>query len=141
MGPEDNKAIARRLIEALNRGDIDGVAQHFAPDYVDHALPPGSPPGPEGFKQFFGLLRKAFPDFRYTLEDEVAEGDMLVHRLTGHGTMKGEFQGMPPTGKHAEWSEMHLARISNGKVMEHWAVVDQLDMLQKLGLMPQAQPG
>ena len=58
---------------------------------------------------------------------------MLTHYLTGHGTMKGEFQGMPPTGKHASWKEMHMGRFENGKVVEHWGVVDQMGMLAALG--------
>ena len=61
---------------------------------------------------------------------------MVVHRLTGHGTMKGEFQGMPATGKHATWSEIHIGRFAGSKLVEHWGNVDQLGILQQLGLAP-----
>jgi hypothetical protein len=81
-------------------------------------------------------LRSAFPDFKYTIEQEIAEGDMVVHRLTGRGTMQGEFLGMPATGKQATWQEIHIGRFEDGKIADHWAVVDQVDMLQQLGLMP-----
>jgi predicted ester cyclase len=65
--------------------------------------------------------------------DAVTEGNMLTHFLTGHGTMKGEFMGMPPTGKHASWEEMHMGRWENGKLVELWGVVDQMGMLAELG--------
>jgi len=137
MSTEQNKANLRRFIEeGLNKGNMALVDEYIAPDAVDHALPPGLPPNREGFKMFFTAFRAAFPDMRYTIDEEIAEGDKVVHRVTGHGTMKGEFQGMPATGKHAAWTEMHIARFVNGKIAEHWANVDQVGMLQQLGLMP-----
>lgn len=139
MTPEEHKAIGRRIAESLSRGDVDAAASHFAPNYVDHTLPPGVPPTAEGFKRTFGTFREAFPDFHYTIEDEIAEGDMLVQRLMGHGTMKGNLMGMPATGKRADWQEIHVARFENGKVVEHWGNIDQLGMLQQLGLMPVPQ--
>jgi predicted ester cyclase len=105
-------------------------------DAVDHALPPGSPKGLEGAKGFYTMLRAAFPDLAIRVEATVAEGDLVVHRATSSGTMKGPFQGVPATGKHATWTEMHILRVQNGKVVEHWANVDQLGMLQPLGLAP-----
>ena len=81
-------------------------------------------------------LRAAFPVFSYTLDDEIAEGDRVVHLLTGLGTMQGDFQGMPATGKQATWQEIHIGRFKEGKIEEHWAVIDQLGMLQQLGLFP-----
>jgi predicted ester cyclase len=86
-----------------------------------------------GFKMFVQSLRAAFPDIHYHIEAEVAEGEMLTHFLSAHGTMKGEFSGMPPTGKHASWQEMHMGRFADGKVVEHWGVVDQMGMLAALG--------
>ena len=137
MSTEQNKANLRRFIEeGLNKGNMALVDEYIAPDAVDHALPPGLPPNREGFKMFFTAFRAAFPDMRYTIDEEIAEGDKVVHRVTGHGTMKGEFQGMPATGKHAAWTEMHIVRMSGGKIVEHWANVDQVSMLQQLGLMP-----
>ncbi len=137
MSVEQNKQIVRRFVqEHLNTGKLAEGAQYFAPDFVEHAAPPGMPPGYEGVKVFFTMLRNAFPDFHYELDDTVAESDLVVQRTTGHGTMKGEFLGMPPTGKHAAWSEIHTARLKDGKIVEHWASVDQLGMLQQLGLAP-----
>ena len=93
------------------------------------------PPTREGFKAWLTGFRTAFPDLRYTLHDEIAEGDRVVQRATGHGTMKGEMQGMPPSGKSATWEEVHITRYENGKAVEHWGVVDQMGMLAQLGFV------
>jgi len=137
MSTADNKMLANRLVEeVINKGNLDAAGDYFTADYADHAAPPGLPPGVEGFKAFFGGLRAAFPDLHYVIEDTIAEGDMVVNRATAHGTMKGDFLGMKATGKHAAWTEMHIVRILNGKIVEHWANIDQVGMLQQLGLMP-----
>jgi len=107
----------------------------FDAGYVDRTPNPGTTPDREGFKQGLTKFRAAFPDFRYTIEDEIVVGDKLVHRLTGRGTQKGEFQGAPATGKYASWSEIHIGRVANGKVVEHWGQGDQLGMMQQLGLV------
>jgi steroid delta-isomerase-like uncharacterized protein len=134
MATEQNKTAARRIVEAINRGDMSAVDEELAADFVDHSLPPGVPAGREGLKQLIMGLRSAFPDFVYTIEDEIAEGDRVVQRLTGRGTMQGEMQGMAPTGKQAAWQEIHIGRIEDGKIAEHWAVIDQMGMMQQLGL-------
>jgi predicted ester cyclase len=81
------------------------------------------------------MLRGAFPDLHLTVEDVVAEGEKVVVRTTARGTMKGDFLGMKPTGKTATWTEIHIGRYAGGKVAEHWATIDQLGMLQQLGLV------
>ncbi|MGH8613510.1 MAG: ester cyclase [Gammaproteobacteria bacterium] len=87
-------------------------------------------------KQGLTTFRTAFPDFRYTVEDEITVGDRLVHRLTAKGTQKGEFMGVPATGKQVSWSEIHIGRIADGKVVEHWGFGNQQMMLQQLELVP-----
>lgn len=137
MGTQEDKAKLRRLVEeGLNKGNMAIVDETVAANAVDHALPPGLPQTREGFKLFFTAFRVAFPDLRYVIDQEIAEGDKVVHRITGHGTMKGEFQGMKPTGKHGTWTEMHIVRMEGGKIAEHWANVDQMGMLISLGVMP-----
>jgi len=137
MSTESNKAMAKRFLEeVINGGKMALADEMIAPEYVDHAAPPGLPPNVEGLKMFFSTFRKAFPDLHYHLEDMIAEGDMVVQRTTVHGTMKGDFMGMSATGKHANWSEIHISRFVNGKLAEHWANIDQLGMLQQLGLAP-----
>ena len=136
MANEMNKSTTRRIIDVFNSGNLAGLDELFAENYYDHATPPGISPDLSGVKLFFTALRSAFPDFSYTVEDEITEGDKVVIRVTGHGTMEGEFLGMPATGKSATWSEIHLGRYENDKLVEHWANVDQLGMLQQLGLAP-----
>lgn len=136
MSEADNKALVRRLVEkVLNGGDLAALDESVAENAVDHSLPPGVPPTRDGFKMVFGSLRAAFPDLRYDINDEVAEGDKVFQRVTAHGTMKGDFQGMPATGQAGTWGEMHVVRIASGKIVEHWAIIDQLGMLISVGLM------
>jgi len=134
MSPEDSKVLGRRLVDAINAGNLPALDELFAPGYVDRNPVPGATPDRAGFKQSLTKFRIAFPDFRYTIEDEVAVGDKLVHRLTARGTQKGEFQGVPATGKQATWSEIHIGRIADGKVVEHWGIGDQVAMMQQLQL-------
>jgi predicted ester cyclase len=137
MSLADNKQLVHRMVEdVLNTGDLGALDQFIAADAVDHSLPPGLPPTRESFKMSFAAFRAAFPDLHYDIEDEVAEGDKVFQRVAGHGTMQGELQGMPPTGKEGHWTEMHMVRVADGKVVEHWATVDQLGMMVSLGLMP-----
>jgi predicted ester cyclase len=131
----ENATTVISLWESRTRGVFDEVV---GPNAVDHSLPPGMPPTVESTKQFITALRAAFPDLTYKVEQSIAEGDLVVHNQTSSGTMTGAFMGMPPTGKHATWTEMHIVRITNGKVVEHWAVVDQMAMMMQLGLIPAA---
>jgi len=137
MSPEENnKVLGRRIVDAINVGNMAALDEVLGPGYVDRNPWPGAAPTRDGLKQSLTTFRAAFPDFRYTIEDEVAVGDKLVHRLTAKGTQKGEFQGVPATGKQATWSEIHIGRIADGKVVEHWGTGDQLGMMQQLGLTP-----
>ena len=115
MSTEQNKIQARRFLEeVINGGQVGKIDEFMAPNFVDHQSPPGVPPTREAFKAWLTGFRTAFPDLRYTLHDEIAEGDRVVQRATGHGTMKGEMQGMPPSGKSATWEEVHITRYENG---------------------------
>ena len=136
MSTEQIKALANRVVDGINKKDLSVLDEVIAADAVDHAAPPGMPQTRESAKQFLGMLLAAFPDFRYAVEFTVAEGDRVAQRLTGSGTMQGEFLGMAPTGKHATWTETHVSRFANGKLVEHWASIDQTGMMQQLGLIP-----
>jgi steroid delta-isomerase-like uncharacterized protein len=141
---EQNKALAARVpLEAFNQGKLEVIDELIADNSVDHAtLPPGMPSGKEGIKLLVKALRSAFPDLKITIDLQVAEGDLVATYATTTGTMKGEFAGMPPSGKTATWEAIHISRVKDGKVVEHWAVQDQLSMLQQLGFvpMPEAAP-
>lgn len=140
MSGIDIQARANRFLEeVLNSGNLDRVTEYFTTDFVDHVVAPSPdfPTGVAGFKMFFTGMRQAFPDLHYTVEDTIVDGDHIVQRVTGHGTMKNAFMGMPATGKHATWSEIHDVRMGgDGKFVEHWVNVDQVGMLTQLGLAP-----
>jgi predicted ester cyclase len=139
MSTEDIKTLARRIpLEAFNKGNAAVFDEVVAEDANDHLPPPGLPPGREGYKQFVTILHAAFPDIYYTVNEEVVEGDTMMHHTTAHSTHKGEFLGIAPTGKQIAWDEMHILRFANGKAVEHWGNVDQLSILQQLGVIPAA---
>ena len=138
MSTEDNKKTARRIVlELFNAGNANLIDSLFSPDFVDHALPPEVSPTRDGFRSMIPILRQAFPDLEYTIEDQIAEGDKVAQRLTGRGTLKGEFMGMQPTGKTAIWQEMHWHRFdASGLLVEHWDTTDSLGMMMQLGAGP-----
>ncbi len=135
---ETNKALAARIpLEAFNQGKLEVIDEVIADNSIDHdTRPPGMPPGKEGLKLLVKALRSAFPDLKIAIDLQVAEGDLVVQRATSTGTMKGEFAGMPASGKKATWEAIHITRIKGDKIVEHWAVQDQLGMLQQLGFIP-----
>jgi predicted ester cyclase len=138
MLTDENKALVRRLIdEVFNAHNLVPIDGYFLSDYVERIpLPPGMPDGVAGVKAFWGALFEAFPDFHYTIEDMVAEGDTVAIRLTARGTHRGTFVGIPATGKQVAWTETHIGRCAGGKLAEHWANMDQLGLLQQLGAIP-----
>ena len=137
MAAEENRTTIRRFLEELfNQQDMSAIDRYLAPEYVDHVVPPGVPPTRDGFRQFIGMFFTALPDFHYTIEDVLANGDKVAVRLTAQGTQQGEFMGIPPTGKQATWGEMHIGRMQNGKIVEHWGQIDNMGMLQQLGVIP-----
>ena len=138
MSTEQNVAASLRIPnEMFNDGKLSAGDEVVAADYSEHAnVPPGLPPGLPGLKLFVGALRAAFPDFQYTVEDIIAQGDKVVVRLTARGTQRGDFAGIPATGKQASWTEIHICDMADGKMVEHWVVQDQLSMLQQLGVIP-----
>ena len=138
MSIEQNKALARQLIEeVLNQGNINRADDLLAPDFVEHEeLPPGMEPGVETFKQLITMLRSAFPDFKATINDLIAEGDKVVIYTTWSGTHKGEFMGIPPTGNSVSFGVFDILRIAEGKSVEHWGQMDSMAMMQQLGVIP-----
>jgi steroid delta-isomerase-like uncharacterized protein len=133
--PEDNKAIARRIVnEVINRGDLALADTLVAMGYVWHG--PGGIEfrGPEGFKQLVNVYRSAFPDLNITIDDMVAEGNTVAWRWTGRGTHKGDLTGIAPTGRTATVSGIIVSHFSGGKLVEDWESFDELGMLRQLGV-------
>jgi predicted ester cyclase len=141
MSTEENKALARREIEEIfnAKGNLDAAAEEiYAPNYMSHQ-PAGNEDlrGLEAIKQFAAGLRRAFPDLQITIEDQIAEGDKVVTRLSSRGTHRGELWGIAPTGREAEVSSVSTNRIEGGKIVEHWTCADRLGMMQQLGVIEQ----
>ncbi|MGK5113185.1 MULTISPECIES: ester cyclase [unclassified Geodermatophilus] len=133
MGVEENKAVIRRWVEVTNAHDLDALVELFTPDTVDHV---GRRAGPEWWRQVFQFLYATLPDWQWTLDDLVAEGDRVVARLTARGTHLGSeipfLHGVAPTGKPVEWTHHHSFRLVNGRIAEHWANRDDLGFLRQV---------
>jgi steroid delta-isomerase-like uncharacterized protein len=141
MSAQELKMIARRYIEEVwNGGDLALIDEIFARDFVNHTPSPGQLAGREGLKQFIASLRSASPDVHFTIDDVIAEGDRVVTRWTARGTHHGDLMGAPPTGKRITVSAIAIDRIVNGRIVEHWAVRDDLGLVQQLGLIPSQEP-
>jgi steroid delta-isomerase-like uncharacterized protein len=133
---EQYKTAARNFIEkGLNQKDLAAFERYFSRDLIDHALPPGLPPGLEGRKIFASALLAAFPDLQVAVEDLVAEGERLVTRYSVRGTHKGDLMGIPATGREISITGVAIDRFENGLSVEHWEIIDQLGMMQQLGVV------
>jgi steroid delta-isomerase-like uncharacterized protein len=133
----DYKEMAQRWYsEVMSGGKTEVIDELCAPDFFDHDPLPGTTADLAGLKDFVAQIRAAFPDMQVTPDDMIAEGDQLAVRSTMRGTHQGDFMGIPATGKRASWTEMHIGRGVDGRLTEHWAVVDQLGMLVQLGVVP-----
>jgi predicted ester cyclase len=135
MTTETQKLIERIPLEVFNKDNFGLIDELVADTFVEHTTQPGVAPTRAGFKQSAIELKKAFPDLRYTIEDSIESGDRIVHRLTARGTMKNDYMGMRATGKPATWTEFHIGRVVNGRLTEHWGLVDQLGLLVQLGVI------
>lgn len=134
---KDPKAVAARFVDEFQtKGDV-GVARELLSDtLVNHSPPPGMAGTAEDVIQFFGALRQAFPDFRAEIHDQIAEGDKVVTRKTFVGTHRGEFFGIPGTGKEISIGVIDIVRVKDGKIVEHWNQVEMLGVMQQLGALP-----
>jgi len=134
---EENKALVRRFVdEVQSAGNTDAIDEICSSEFVDHSASPGVPSNREGVKRLTAMFRQAFPDSYFTIEDMMAEGDKVATRKTFHGTHQGEFMGISPTGQQVSMGLIDIVRIANGRVVEHWAMADNLGMMQQLGIVP-----
>jgi predicted ester cyclase len=136
MPGSENERLFRRLIErGFNEGDLAGLEEVVAQDFVEHQF--GAESGVEGLKGLIRELRTAFPDLRMTIEDSVVSGDKVWVRLRCRGTHRGPLMGIPPTGRSIDTTAVEICRIANGKLVEHWGVPDRFAAMNQLGLMPE----
>ena len=143
MSIEENKAIACRWSEELwSQGDLAVADAIVAPHYVRHdAGDPFPARGPEDVKRIVGMVREMLPDLRIAVEEVIAEDDKVVVRYTAIATDTEGFMGRPPTGKRLRTPAIQIFRFAEGKIVESWAVRDDLGTLRQLGHLPLLGPG
>lgn len=134
MSAEANKALVRRWFDELDKRNFAIIDELIPEDYIDHNPPlPDLPPGREGVRQSSMQLYAAFPDAIHILDDQMAEGDKVMTRLTTRATFLGEILGFQPTGKTVEVSGIAVHRVVGGKLVEHWAHLDMVGFMEQIG--------
>ena len=133
MSTEDNKAIVRRFFEEVwNQKNENVIDEVFASTVLFN----GQSITRDAVKQALAGRRTSFPDISVTVDDQVAEGDKVSTRRTWRATHRGPYRGIAPTGKLVTWTQISVVRLSRGRIVEDWAVADELSILQQLGALP-----
>ena len=133
MSAEANKAVVQRLVrEAQSNGDLDVVDELLADDFIDHTPFPGVPPTRSGVKMLFGYLRAAFPDLNVRIHEQVADDAKVVTRKSFEGTHRGEFMGVPATGRAVSFEVIDILTLQDSRIVEHRVLFDQLAIRQQL---------
>ncbi|KAB8314600.1 ester cyclase [Tolypothrix campylonemoides VB511288] len=135
MSLEQNKSIVLQAYEAFDQGDIEKGRAFVAPDIIGCVMGSDELKGADAFFEYALMMRAAFPDGRHTFEDVIAEGDKVVTRGMFSGTHQGEIMGILPTGKQVTFSVIHIDRVMDGKVVEHWGQGDTMALMQQLGVV------
>lgn len=137
MQEERNKEVVREFTRIFkNEHNVDGIGHLFDRSFTHHFRVP-LPPGLEGFKQVGRMMNGAFPDVVVTEEDLIASGDKVVERSSAVATHKGSLMGEEPTSKRITWTEIHIYRVQDGKIREHWVEMAMMELLQQIGALPQ----
>jgi len=136
MSTEDNKLVISRWLEAWNTNDLEAAAGLLHHDYLRHDANLPDIVGPQAELQFIATALAAFPDLRFEAQHLVTEGDLVMSRLTAQGTHRGEFMGVPTSGRHVDFQSAETFRVDDGKIAEQWVVTDVLGLLQQLGAIP-----
>ena len=108
----------------------------MAPNFVHHLTDPRLPAGRDGIKALGQVIVAGFPDVHAAVQDLIADGDRVIERTQTSATHTGEFNGISPTGKQVEWTEIHIYRLEDGKIAEQWSEIDLLGLLVQLGAIP-----
>jgi steroid delta-isomerase-like uncharacterized protein len=133
----ENKAVTQRFVdEAINRKNLDALNQLVAEDFIERVPFPGQAPGCEGLKATIGVFLQAFPDIVWTTHEQIAEGDNVVSRFTWTGTHRGEFLGVPATGRRVTVCGVFIDVVRDGKTVESRIIMDTLGLMQQLGVIP-----
>ncbi len=133
----DHAATLRGFFDRINAGDVEGMGDVLAGDFVEHEETPGLGPTKDDVKAFFSMFIGAFPNLRFDPEDVLVSGDKVVARSRVTGTHEGEFMGVPATGKGIDVQAIDIVRFGDdGLVHEHWGIFDAMTMMQQLGIVP-----
>jgi predicted ester cyclase len=139
MSTDDNKSLIRQYIQAIDENqsrDWSVIDEYIAEDFVAHNPPiPGVSLDREGMKQAAEIFRVGSPG-RHEISMQVAEGDLVVSRISGRGKHEGELLGIPATNREVETDGIVIHRVRDGKIVEYWSVVDVARVLQQLGVLP-----
>jgi steroid delta-isomerase-like uncharacterized protein len=131
------KAVVRRNTEEVQGcGNFAVFEQLFADDFLDHTPQPGGTPDKDGARQLYKNLRAAFPDFHAEIHWQAADGDRVTTYKTYHGTHRGAFLGVAPTGREIQFETVDVMRVRNGQITEHWGVANLFSLMQQLGALP-----
>jgi predicted ester cyclase len=131
----ENRALFQEFVNGMNKKDASFVDRLVDPNFVDHDPAPGQAPGLQGIKDLMQMFFTAFPDLHVTVNRLVADEDTVAGAVTTVGTQDGDFMGIPKSGMKISITELHMMRIANGKMVEHWGVGDGMTMMQQLGVM------
>jgi predicted ester cyclase len=133
---DQNKQTTRRLLEEVfDKGNFEAMEELVHPEFVNHEAPPNNPQGRDGLRETVSWLRELWGPMRFEIEDEICEGDKVVARVVMHGKHVGEFLGRQPTGKEFATKQIHIWRLEDGSVIDHWSVRDDLGQALQLGLL------
>jgi len=132
----DLKAIMQRAYDELfSQGRLSLVDELLADEFIEHEeLPPGVPQGKEGLRALVTMMHSEFPDFRATVEEMLQDGNKVITRARFSGTHRGEFMGIPPTGKRFDIPVIDIVEFRDGKGIAHWGIMDMAGMMQQLGV-------
>ncbi len=141
MSKDANIQTQTQFGEAINSGNLEAMRQLVSPSVVEHDPGPNQGPGAQGYIDFFGEFRNAFPDLKVTPEHLTADEDTVALAYTVTGTHQGDFQGIAPTGKTIKARGVQIARFVDGRMVERWGSSDELGILKQLGVEPQKKEG
>jgi predicted ester cyclase len=134
---ETNRQVIREFTRIFkNEHNVNGVSHLFDANFVHHFRGP-LPAGFEGLRQIGIMMNGAFPDVVVTEKDLIACGDKVVERSAAAATHNGPMMGAAPTHKRIQWSEIHIYRLRDGRIAEHWAEVSMMELLQQIGALPE----
>ena len=135
MSIEENKKIVQRYQEIYNSNNLDDLSEVLSENLLTPKIMPGIPTGIEGAKAAHRIMLAGFPDYQTVIDDLFAEEEKVAARITMTGTHQDDFMGIPPTGRRVSFTGIYIARIENGKIVEHWGEEDGVSLLQQLGVL------